>query len=68
MKSKSVLRGHLRITKIIQVEEHTEQPTTEKIELMVQKTQQFKPDNILKEKHKTASGIFKKDSSRDLGI
>ena len=50
----------------IKVGEYTEQPTTEKAELMVQK--RLKPDNILKEKHKTALEDFKDDTSSNLSI
>jgi hypothetical protein len=35
---------------------------------MVQEGQECKTECIVKEKHKTALGSFKEDTSRDLGI
>ena len=53
MKPYSKLRRQLRITEVIQVGEHTEQHSAENADLVVQKRQSFKTDNILKEKKKT---------------
>lgn len=52
MKPYSKLRRQLRITEVIQVGEHTEQHSAENADLVVQKRQSFKTDNILKEKKK----------------